>query len=58
MINRQERSCIIVDMAVPADRRTHERERENVRISSSKRKVRKIWEMRKVDIAPVEAGAL
>lgn len=45
-------------MAVPADRRTHERERENVRISSSKRKVRKIWGMRKVDIAPVEAGAL
>lgn len=45
-------------MAVPADRRTHEKERENVEISSSKTQVRKIWGMRKVDIAPVEARGL
>ena len=56
---KKERACIIVDIAVPADGRVEEKEKEKVeKYQDLKREIGRLWRMRKVQIEPVVIGAL
>ena len=59
VIDKKERVCLIVDIAVPADRRVEEKEQEKLeKYQDLRREIGRMWEMRKVQAAPVVIGAL
>ena len=59
IIDRKEESCIIVDIAVPADGRVHEKEREKVeKYQDLRREIGRLWQLRKVHVVPVVVVAL
>ena len=59
IIDKKEKSCIIVDVAVPADVRVHEKEREKVeKYQDLRRETGRLWQLRKVHVVPVVVGAL
>ena len=59
VIDKKERVCLIVDIAVPADRRVEEKEQEKVeKYQDLKREIGRMWEIRKVQLVPVVIGAL
>ena len=59
VIDKKERVCLIVDIAVAADRRVEEKEQEKVeKYQDLKREIGRMWEIRKVQIVPVVIGAL
>ena len=59
VIDKKERVCLIVDIAVPADRRVEEKEQEKVeKYQDLKREIGRMWEIRKVQVVPVVIGAL
>ena len=59
IIDKKEKSCIIVDIAVPADGRVHEKEREKVeKCQDLRREIGRLWQLRKVQVVPVVVGAL
>ena len=59
MIDKKERRCVIVDIAVPTDGRGHEKEREKVeKYQDLRRKIGRLWQLRKVYVVPVIIGAL
>ena len=59
VIDKKEKSCIIVDIAVPADGRVHEKEREKVeKYQDLRREIGRLWQLRKVQVVPVVVGAL
>ena len=59
IIDKKEKSCIIVDVAVPADVRVHEKEREKVeKYQGLRREIGRLWQLRKVHVVPVVVGAL
>ena len=59
IIDKKEKSCIIVDIAVPADGRVHEKEREKVeKYQDLRREIGRLWQLRKVQVVPVVVGAL
>ena len=59
VIDKKERVCLIVDIAVPADGRVEEKEQEKVeKYQGLKREIGRMWEIRKVQVVPVVIGAL
>ena len=59
IIDKKGQSCIIVDIAVPADGRVHEKEREKVeKYQDLRREIGRLWQLRKVHVVPVVVGAL
>ena len=59
VIDKKERVCLIVDIAVPADRRVEEKEQEKIeKYQDLKREIGRMWEIRKVQVVPVVIGAL
>ena len=59
VIDKKERVCIIVDIAVPADRRVEEKEQEKLeKYQDLKREIGRMWGIRKVQVVPVVIGAL
>ena len=59
VIDKKEKVCIIVDIAVPADRRVEEKEQEKVeKYQDLKREIGRMWGIRKVQVVPVVIGAL
>ena len=58
VIDKKERVCLIVDIAVPADRRVEEKEQKVEKYQDVKREIGKMWEIRKVQLVPVVIGAL
>ena len=59
VIDKKERVCLIVDIAVPAGRRVEEKEQEKVeKYQDLKREIGRMWEIRKVQVVPVVIGAL
>ena len=59
VIDKKEQKGIIVDIAVPADIRVEEKEKEKVEKDQDlKRKIRRLWKLRNVKIVPVVIGAL
>ena len=59
VIDKKERVCLIVDIAVPADRRVEEKEQEKVeKYQDLNREIGRMWEIRNVQVVPVVIGAL
>ena len=57
LIDKKERACNIVDIAVPADCRVEEKEKVE-KYQDLKREIGRLWRMRKVQVVPVVIGAL
>ena len=59
VINKQERSCLIIDIAIPGDVRVHEKDIEKIeKYQELKREIKRLWKLRTVQIVPVVVGAL
>ena len=59
VIDKKEQKGIIIDIAVPADVRVEEKEKEKVeKYQDLKREIRRLWKLRNVEIVPVVIGAL
>ena len=59
VVNKQERKCTIIDIAVPADKRIGEKENEKVeKYQNLKRETARMWNMRTVQVVPIVVGSL
>lgn len=59
IIDKKEKSCIIIDIPVPVDGRVHEKEREKVvKYQELRREIGRLWQLRKMQVVPVVVGAL
>lgn len=59
VVNKEERKCTIIDIAVPADKRIGERESEKVeKYQDIKREIARMWNMRTVQVVPIVVGSL
>ena len=59
LIDKKEQKGIVIDIAVPADVRVEEKEKEKVeKYKDLKRGIRRLWKLRNVEIVPVVIGAL
>ena len=59
IIMKKERKGIIIDIAVPADVRVGEKEREKVeKYQDLKREIGRLWKLKMVEVVPVAIGAL
>ena len=59
IINKLDRTCIIVDIAVPGDSIIIHKEKEKVeKYQDLKREIKRIWNFRNVIVVPVIVGAL
>ena len=59
VIDKKERKGIIIDIAVPADVRVGEKEREKVeKYHDLKREIGILWKLKMVEVVPVVIGAL
>ena len=59
VIDKKEQKGIIIDIAVPADVRVEEKEKEKVeKYQDLKKEIRRLWKLRNVEIVPVVIGAL
>ena len=59
VIDKKEQKWIIIDIAVPADVRVEDKEKEKVeKYQNLKREIRRLWKLKNVEIVPVVIGAL
>ena len=59
LMDKNAKSCIIIDVAVPGDCRIREKEIEKIeKYQSLKRELKSLWSLKKVDVVPVVVGAL
>ena len=58
VVDKKERSCKIIDFAVPEDSRTEEKEKDKIeKYQGLQRELQKIWNV-KVKIIPLVVGSL
>ena len=59
VIDKKEQKGIIIDIAVPADVRVEEKEKEKVeKYQDLKKEIKRLWKLGNVEIVPVVVGAL
>ena len=59
MVEKEEKKCIIIDIAIPGDNRVGAKEQEKIeKYDKLKWEVKKMWSMKKVEIVPVVIEAL
>ena len=59
VVNKNERSCAIIDIAVPVDIRVSEKEKEKIkRYQKLKREIKRVWNIRSINDIPVVVGTL
>ena len=59
VVNKNERSCAIIDIAIPGDIRVSEKEKEKIeRYQELKREIKRMWNIRSIKVIPVVVGAL
>ena len=59
MIDKEKKEALIVDIAVPADIRVAEKEKEKIeKYQDLKREIKRLWKLRTVQVVPVVIGAL
>ena len=58
VVNKNERSCAIIDIAIPGDIRVSEKEKEKIeRYQELKREIKRVWNIRSINDIPVVVGA-
>ena len=59
LVDKKKKSCVIIDIAVPGDRRIYEKEMEKIeKYENLKRELKRFWSLRTVVILPAIVGAL
>ena len=59
VIDNKDKTCLIIDIAVPGDTRVRSKEEEKIeKYQELKEEIGKIWNMKKVIVIPVVVGAL
>ena len=59
LIDKKERKRITIDIAIPADVRVGEKEREKMETYQDlKREIGRLWKLKMVEVVPVVIGAL
>ena len=59
VVEKSEKSCLIIDVAVPGDTRVEGKEDEKIeKYQELRQEIVKLWKMKKVEIVPVVIGAL
>ena len=59
LIDKKERKRIIIDIAIPADVRVGDKERDKiVKYQDLKRGTGRLWKLKIVDVVPLVTGAL
>ena len=59
VVNKQARTCAIVDIAAPGDKRIGEKENKKVKkYQELKREIARVWNMRTVQVIPIVVGSL
>ena len=59
MIDKEKKEALIVDIAVPADIRVAEKEKEKIeKYQDLKREIKRLWKLRTVQVVPVVISAL
>ena len=53
-VNKNERSCVIIDIALPEDIKVSKKEREKIeRYQELKREIKRMWNIRSIKVIPV-----
>ena len=59
VVSKNERSCAIIDMAIPGDITVGEQDKEKIeRYQEIKREIKRMWNNRSINVIPVVVGAL
>ena len=59
IIDKVKKSAIIVDVAIPGDKRIYDKEKEKIdKYQDIKREIQMLWSLRTVSVVPVIVGAL
>ena len=59
LVDKKAKSCAIIDVTIPGDCRTHEKEIEKIeKYQNLKRELKRLWSLKKVEVVPVVVGAL
>jgi hypothetical protein len=59
LVNKEEKTCQIIDVAIPVDHNIRKKTKEKVEKYQELRwEVKKLWEMNKVEVVPIIIGAL
>ena len=59
VVNKNERSCAIIDIAIPGDMRVSEKEKEKIeRYQELKTEIKRMWNIRSIKVIPVVVEAL
>ena len=59
LVDKKAKACIMIDVAVPGHCRISEKEIENIeKYQNSKREIKMLWSLKKVEVVPVVVGAL
>ena len=59
VVNKNERSYAIIDIAIPGDVRVSEKEKKKIeRYQELKREIKRMWNIRSVKVIPVVVGTL
>ena len=54
VVNKNERSCVIIDIALPEDIKVSKKEREKIeRYQELKREIKRMWNIRSIKVIPV-----
>ena len=59
VVNKNEKSCAIIDIAIPGDIRVSKKEKENIeRYRKLKREIKRMWNIRSIKVIPVAVRTL
>ena len=59
VVNKNERSCAIIAIAIPGDKKVSKKEKENIeKYQELKREIKRMWNIRSIKVIPVVVGAL
>ena len=59
LVEKKAKSCVIIDCTIPGDCRKREKEIEKIeKYQNLKRKLKRIWSLKKVEVVPVVVGVL
>ena len=59
IVNKMEKTVIIIDDAVSGDKRIIDKEKENIeKYQNLEREILRLWNLKKIDVIPVVLGAL
>ena len=54
ILNKMEKTAIIIDVAIPEDKRIIDKEKEKTeKYQNLKREIQRLWNLKKIDVIPV-----